>query len=161
AAARGDVARPGEHGFARKAPAFRRDLRGATSLARAAEPGLRETDPGRPESSRERHTTRARAKLIGHGRAPPSTSGGAAGDALVAVAVRNVHAPAPGLVDLDAREPSRELLQRDAALESGERRAEAEVDAVSERKMRLRAARHVEPLGVRELALVTVGRAGE
>src|SRR5262249_33505222 len=87
--------------------------------------------------------------------------GGPEGDALVAVDVRHVHAHAPRLVDLDAREASRELLQRDAALESGERRAQAEVDAVSEREMRLRAARHVEPLRLRELTLVTVGRAGE
>src|SRR5262249_12522294 len=136
-------------------------LRAATSLARAAEPGLRETDPDRPESSRERHTTRARAKLIAHGRAPSSTSGSPEGDALVAVDVRHVHAHAPRLVDLDAREASRELLQRDAALEASERRAQAEVDAVPEREMRLGAAQHVEPLRVRELALVTVGGAGE
>ena len=49
--------------------------------------------------------------------------------------------------------------ERHAALEPGEGRAEAEVDAVAEGDVPVRAAPDVEPLGIRELGFVAVRRA--
>ena len=53
------------------------------------------------------------------------------------------------------------LVERDAALEPGERGAEAEVDAVAEREVLADLAVDVEAVGVGVAALVTVGGADE
>ena len=50
------------------------------------------------------------------------------------------------------------LVERDAALEPGQRRAEAEVDAVAEREVVVDLAVDVEAVAVGELAVVAVGR---
>ena len=65
------------------------------------------------------------------------------------------------LVDLVAREAAGELLEADPAFEPGERRAEAEVQAVTEAERDVRGALDVEAIGIVVLALVAVGRGGE
>ena len=54
-----------------------------------------------------------------------------------------------------------DLLERDAPLEPRERRAETEVRALAEGQARLGVAQHVEAIGLREDALVAIGRADE
>src|SRR5580765_2910922 len=58
-------------------------------------------------------------------------------------------------------EPRQHLIQRDAAFEARERRAEAEVDAVPEREVLVDLAVDVEAIGILEVALVAVRGADE
>ena len=65
------------------------------------------------------------------------------------------------MVDRPVGEPGERLLERDAALHPRQRGAEAEVDPVPEGDVMVDGPVDVEPVGIRELALVAVGGAGE
>src|SRR3954454_4217629 len=56
-------------------------------------------------------------------------------------------------------EPAQQRAERDVGLHPGQRRAQAVVDAVAEREVRVVAPRDVEPLRLGELGVVAVGRA--
>ena len=70
-----------------------------------------------------------------------------------------VHARDPARLDPVVREAPPELLEHDPALEPRERRAQAEVRALAEGDARVGVAAQVVGVGVREGALVAVGRA--
>ena len=65
------------------------------------------------------------------------------------------------LVDVPFGEAVERLLDHDLGFESGQARAEAEVDAVAERDVAVEGARDVEAIGVGVLALVAAGAPGE
>ena len=64
-------------------------------------------------------------------------------------------------VDLPLGEATEHLVERDPALEAGQRRAQAEVDAVPERQVVVDVALDVEAVGIGEVTLVAVARRGE
>ena len=64
-------------------------------------------------------------------------------------------------VDVPLREAVEHLVERDAALEPGQRGTQAEVDAVAEREVVVDLPLDVEAVGVGEVALVAVARRGE
>src|SRR5690606_7614570 len=64
-------------------------------------------------------------------------------------------------VDLPGRKPLQHLVQRDAALEPGERRSETEVDAVAEGEVMIDPSLDVEAVAAWEAALVAVRGAGQ
>src|SRR5580704_5488577 len=84
----------------------------------------------------------------------------------------NRHAPVPphgaGIHPLDAsfddpprRETPEDLFEADTAFETGQGRADAEMDAITEREVIGHDPVNVETVGVRKLTLVTPGTAGE
>ena len=66
-----------------------------------------------------------------------------------------------GMVDLPGRKPTKRLFERDAGLQSGQSRTDAEVNAVAERYVAIDAPQYIESVRVGVLALVVSGRRGE
>src|SRR5262245_33052700 len=69
--------------------------------------------------------------------------------------------PGAGEIDVPLREPLQDLLERDAPFQTGERRAEAKVDAVAEGEVLEDLAVDVEAVALGEAAVVAIGRSDQ
>src|SRR5262245_41006177 len=69
--------------------------------------------------------------------------------------------PGAGAIDFPLRETLQDLLERDATLEAGQRRAEAEVGAIAEGEVLVDLPVGIEAIAVREAAVIAVGGSDE